>query len=41
MELYQKLKSIKEKLEKVEQQLSDPMVLSDQARYISLGKERR
>jgi len=41
MELYEKLKSIKEKYLNVEKQLSDPNVLSDQAKYISLGKERR
>ncbi len=41
MELYEKLKSIKEKFLNVEQQLSDPNIMSDQSKYISLSKERR
>lgn len=41
MELYDKLKSIKDKFEKIEEQLSNPAIVSDQAKYIALGKERR
>ncbi len=41
MELYDKLKSIKEKFDKIEEQLSDHNIVSDQAKYIALGKERR
>lgn len=40
MDLYQKLKGIKEKYDKINEQLSDPSILSDQSKYISLGKER-
>lgn len=40
MELYDKLKSIKEKFDRIYEQLSDPNIMSDQARYISLSKER-
>jgi len=40
MELYDKLKSIKEKYEKITELLSDHNIMSDQARYISLSKER-
>ncbi len=40
MNLYEKLKSIKEKYDKINEQLSDPSVISDQQRYISLNKER-
>lgn len=41
MELYDKLKSLKEKYDRIEEQLSDPAIVSDQAKYIALGKERR
>ncbi|MEW6654097.1 MAG: peptide chain release factor 1 [Bacteroidota bacterium] len=41
MELYDKLKSIKEKFDKIEEQLADPNIVSNQSKYISLGKERR
>ncbi|MEG8947857.1 peptide chain release factor 1 [Rosettibacter firmus] len=41
MELYEKLKSIKEKYSEINQQLSDPNIISDQSRMISLSKERR
>lgn len=41
MNLYDKLKSIKEKYDKIEEQLSDPSILSNQSKYVSLGKERR
>lgn len=40
MELYDKLKSIKEKFDRIYEQLSDPNIMSDQAKYISLSKER-
>ena len=40
MDLYQKLKAIKEKYDKINEQLSDPAILSDQTKYIALGKER-
>lgn len=40
MELYDKLKSIKEKFDKINEQLSDPNIMSDQSKYISLSKER-
>lgn len=40
MELYDKLKSIKEKFDKINEQLSDPNIMSDQVKYISLSKER-
>ncbi len=40
MELYDKLKSIKEKFDRINEQLSDPNIMSDQAKYISLSKER-
>ncbi|KAF0149732.1 MAG: peptide chain release factor 1 [Ignavibacteria bacterium] len=41
MELYDKLKSIKEKFDKIEEQLSKPDIISNQSKYIALGKERR
>ncbi len=41
MELYEKLKSIKEKYSFINQQLTDPGIISDQSRMISLSKERR
>ncbi|MCL4549639.1 MAG: peptide chain release factor 1 [Bacteroidetes bacterium] len=40
MDLYEKLKSIKEKYDKINEQLSDPNIVSDQHRYVSLNKER-
>ncbi|MDQ7818622.1 MAG: peptide chain release factor 1 [Melioribacteraceae bacterium] len=40
MDLYQKLKAIKEKYDKINEQLSDPSIISDQAKYVALGKER-
>ncbi|MBM4171222.1 MAG: peptide chain release factor 1 [Ignavibacteria bacterium] len=40
MELYTKLKTIKEKFDKITEQLSNPNIISDQAKYISLNKER-
>ncbi len=41
MELYEKLKSIKEKYSEINEQLADPNIISDQSRMISLSKERR
>ncbi|MBI1938238.1 MAG: peptide chain release factor 1 [Ignavibacteriales bacterium] len=40
MDLYEKLKAIKDKYDKITEQLSDPSVFSDQPKYISLSKER-
>lgn len=40
MDLYEKLKAIKDKYDKITEQLSDPSVFSDQQKYISLSKER-
>ncbi|MFA6027280.1 MAG: PCRF domain-containing protein, partial [Ignavibacteriaceae bacterium] len=40
MEIYDKLKLIKEKYDKINEQLSDPANLSDQSKLISLSKER-
>ena len=40
MEIYDKLKSIKEKYDKINEDLSDPRNLSDQAKLISLSRER-
>lgn len=40
MELYTKLKSIKEKFDNITEQLSNPSIISDQVKYISLNKER-
>jgi peptide chain release factor 1 len=40
MELYDKLKSIKEKYDKIYEQLSDPEIVSDQQKYVALNKER-
>ncbi len=40
MEIYEKLKSIKEKYDKINEDLSDPRNLSDQSKLISLSKER-
>jgi len=40
MEIYEKLKSIKEKYDKINEDLSDPRNLSDQSKLISLSRER-
>ncbi|MEW6507637.1 MAG: peptide chain release factor 1 [Bacteroidota bacterium] len=40
MDLYKKLKAIKEKYDKINEQLSDPAIISDHSKYIALGKER-
>jgi peptide chain release factor 1 len=40
MDLYEKLKAVKEKYDKINEQLSDPKNLSDQSKLISLSKER-
>jgi peptide chain release factor 1 len=40
MDLYEKLKSINDKYEKINEQLSDPNIISDQAKYVSYTKER-
>jgi peptide chain release factor 1 len=40
MALYEKLKSINEKFENINEQLSDPNIMSDQQKYISLSKEK-
>ena len=40
MEIYDKLKAIKEKYDKTNEELSDPKNLSDQSKLISLSKER-
>lgn len=40
MEIYEKLKSIKEKYDKINEDLSDPRNLSDQTKLISLSRER-
>jgi peptide chain release factor 1 len=40
MDIYEKLKSVKEKYDKINEQLSDPAIHSDQARIIKLSKER-
>lgn len=40
MDIYEKLKSVKEKFDKINEQLSDPAIHSDQARIIKLSKER-
>ena len=40
MNLYEKLKSIKEKYDKINEQLSDPNIVSDQQRYVALNRER-
>jgi peptide chain release factor 1 len=40
MDLYEKLKSINDKYEKINEQLSDPNIISDQAKYVSFTKER-
>lgn len=40
MEFIVKLKGIKEKYERINEQLSDPGIVSDQSKYVSLNKER-
>jgi len=40
MELYDKLKSIKEKYDRIYESLSDPTIVSDQQKYVALNKER-
>ena len=40
MNLVEKLEKIKERYELVNQQLSDPAVLNDRKKMITLGKER-
>ncbi len=40
MDLREKLKGINEKFDKINVQLSDPNIMSDQVKYISLSKER-
>lgn len=40
MDLYQKLKAIKEKYDRINEQLSDPGIISDQTKYVALSKER-
>lgn len=40
MDLYDKLKSIKEKYDRINEQLSDHNIVSDQQRYVALNKER-
>ena len=40
MDIYEKLKSIKEKYDKINEDLSDPRNLSDQPKLISLSRER-
>jgi peptide chain release factor 1 len=40
MDIYEKLKSVKEKYDKINEQLSDPAIHSDQSRIIKLSKER-
>lgn len=41
MDLYERLKTIKEKFDRIEEQLSDHTIVSNQAKYVALGKERR
>ena len=41
MDLHDKLKSIKEKYDRIDEQLSDHNIVSNQAKHIALGKERR
>ena len=40
MEIIEKLKKIKDRFENINQQLSDPDILSDRGKVISLSKER-
>ncbi|KAF0141697.1 MAG: peptide chain release factor 1 [Stygiobacter sp.] len=41
MDLHDKLKTIKEKYDRIDEQLSDHNIVSNQAKHIALGKERR
>src|SRR3989339_1845326 len=41
MALHDKLKTIKEKYDRIDEQLSDHNIVSNQAKHIALGKERR
>jgi len=41
MDLYERLKTIKEKFDRIEEQLSDHTIVSNQTKYVALGKERR
>ncbi len=41
MDIYDKLVALRDKYDKIEQQLSDPKITSDQTKYVALGKERR
>ncbi|OGU56398.1 MAG: peptide chain release factor 1 [Ignavibacteria bacterium RBG_13_36_8] len=40
MDFLEKLKSIKEKFDKINEQLSDPKIISDQEKYVQLRRER-
>jgi peptide chain release factor 1 len=40
MDLYEKLKAIKEKYDNITEQLSEPNIVSDQQKYVALNKER-
>jgi peptide chain release factor 1 len=40
MEIYEKLKSIKDKFDRINEELSDPKIISNQSKYISLSKEK-
>jgi peptide chain release factor 1 len=40
MDFIQKLREIKDKFELITEKLSDPEILSDQSRIVSLSKER-
>ncbi len=40
MELYEKLKAIKNKYDKINEQLSDPEIIGNQTKYVALSKER-
>ena len=40
MEFYDKLKAIKEKYDKITEQLSEPGIINDQPKYVALNKER-
>jgi len=40
MEFYDKLKAIKQKYDKITEQLSEPGIINDQPKYVALNKER-
>jgi len=40
MELYEKLKTIKNRYDKINEQLSDPEIINNQTKYVALSKER-